>query len=372
MTSTPKPFLAAAVQSASVFLDRDATLEKSCDLIAQAGLKGAKLIVLPEAMIPGYPAWVWTLPLSRRPEVIALHRELVENAVDVPGPVTEELGRAARAAKAWVTIGVDERDSRNSRTTLFNTLLIFDDQGNLVNARRKLMPTGGERMVWAQGEAVVPRVFDTPLGRLGGLLCWENYMPLVRFALYEQGAQIHVAPTWDSSPQWIASMRHVAREGRMYVIGVSQAVRRDHIPDRFQFKDTIPLDRVWINPGNSLIVDPEGLVIAGPLAEKEDILYAEIDPGRCAGSRWIFDAAGHYNRPDLFTLVTNEAGAPRVAGALAKTAPRSRAAKKTRAAKSASSGRNGGGGARSAAKRSGRAPARASATRSRPARKGGR
>jgi nitrilase len=303
MSSSPKPFLAAAVQAASVFLDRDATLDKSCDLIAQAGLKGAKLIVLPEAMIPGYPAWVWSLPLSRRPEVIALHREMVENAVDVPGPVTEELGRAARAAGAWVAIGVDERDSHLSRTTLYNTLLIFNDRGDLVDARRKLMPTGGERMVWALGEAIVPKVFDTPLGRLGGLLCWENYMPLVRHSLYEQGAQVHVAPTWDSSEQWIASMRHIAREGRMYVIGVCQAVRRDAIPDRFKFKDTIPPERTWINPGNSLIVDPEGLVVAGPLAEKEDILYAEIDPGRCAGSRWIFDAAGHYNRPDLFTLV---------------------------------------------------------------------
>ncbi len=317
-SSTPtRPFVAAAVQAASVFLDCEASLEKACDLIAQAGVHGARLIVLPEAFVPAYPAWVWSLPLSRRPEVIALHRELVKNAVDVPGPVTERLGKAARAAGAWVAIGVDERDTRHSRSTLYNTLLVFDDRGTLVEHRRKLMPTGGERMVWAAGEAVAPMVHDTPLGRLGGLLCWENYMPLARFSLYEQGAQVHVAPTWDASEQWIASMRHVAREGRMYVIGVCQALHRDAIPDSYKFKNTFASDRAWINPGNSLIVDPEGIVIAGPLAEREDVLYAEIDPGRCAGSRWIFDAAGHYNRPDLFRFEvrTGEAGASERPGA---------------------------------------------------------
>ena len=334
MSAGPKPFLAAAVQAASVFLDQEASLEKACDLIAQAGVAGAKLIVLPEAFIPAYPAWVWTLPLNRRAEVIALHRELVENAVDVPGPVTEALGRAAKAAGAWVAIGVDERDTRHSRTTLYNTLLVFDDQGGLVEHRRKLMPTGGERMVWAAGEAVAPRVHDTPFGRLGGLLCWENYMPLARMALYDQGAQIHVAPTWDASEQWIASMRHVAREGRMYVIGVCQAVHRDAIPDRLKFKDTFPPDRQWINPGNSVIVDPEGLVIAGPLAEREDILTAEIDPGRTSGSRWIFDAAGHYNRPDLFEFAVREREAPNDA--------------KPRAARSAKAARGGASGGKSA------------------------
>jgi nitrilase len=362
-----KPYLAAAVQAAAVFIDGEASLEKACDLIAQAGVNGAKLVVLPEAMIPAYPAWVWTLPLSRRPEVIALHRELVENAVDVPGPVTERLGKAARAAGAWVAIGVDERDARHSRSTLYNTLLVFDDQGALVEHRRKLMPTGGERMVWAAGEPVAPRVHETPLGRLGGLLCWENYMPLARFSLYEQGAEVHVAPTWDASDQWIASMRHVAREGRMYVIGVCQAVHRDAIPDRYKFKDTIPLERKWINPGNSLIVDPEGSVIAGPLAEREDILYAEIDPGRAAGSRWIFDAAGHYNRPDLFEFSVRGGGAAPAERGRDTTSGRERSSA-PRAAKRARASGNG------APKRAG-AVRRAIATRrtaARPARKAGR
>lgn len=155
-------------------------------------------------------------------------------------------------------------------------------------------------------------------------------MPLARMSLYDQGAQVHVAPTWDSSEQWIASMRHVAREGRMYVIGVCQALHRDAIPDRLKFKDTYPADRQWINPGNSLIVDPEGRVIAGPLAEREDILTAEIDPGLTAGSRWIFDAAGHYNRPDLFEFAVKDGHPaeprPRTTGATSRSA---RTAKKT-------------------------------------------
>jgi len=300
MSAGSKPFLAAAVQAAPVFLDRAATVAKACDLIADAGRKGARLIVLPETFVPAYPAWVWFLPLTRRADIAALYRELVEQSVDVPGPEVERLGRAARDAHAWVAIGIDERNATSSGTTLYNTLLLFNDRGELVDRHRKLMPTGGERMVWTPGEAVPLRVHDSPLGRLGGLICWENYMPLARFSLYEQGAQIHLAPTWDKSDQWLASMRHIAREGRMYVIGVCQAIHRDQVPDRFPFKDALPADLKWINIGNSLIVDPEGAVIAGPIVEREDILLAEIDPGKTAGSRWIFDAAGHYNRPDLF------------------------------------------------------------------------
>ena len=135
-------------------------------------------------------------------------------------------------------------------------------------------------------------------------------MPLARFALYEQGAQIHLAPTWDKSEQWIASMRHIAREGRVFVISVCQALHRDAVPDRFPFKDVLPAGLEWLNVGNSLIVDPDGNVLAGPCEAKEDILYAEIDPGKASGSRWIFDAAGHYNRPDLFSFSQHGASAP--------------------------------------------------------------
>jgi nitrilase len=313
--TSPRPYLAAAVQAAPVFLDRDATVDKACALIAEAAAKGAKLIVLPEAFVPAYPAWIWTLPLTRRPDVAALHRALVENAVDVPGPEVERLAGAARAARAWVAIGVNERNSEASGTSIYNTLLLFDDQGRLVERRRKLMPTGAERMVWANGEAVPLRVHDTPLGRLSSLICWENYMPLARYALYERGAQVHLAPTWDKSDQWIAGMRHIAREGRMFVIGCCQALHRDQVPDTWPFKDTLPANAEWINVGNSLIVDPDGLLLAGPVAEQETTLFAEIDPGRSSGLRWIFDAAGHYNRTDLFTFSMRGDEAPAAAPA---------------------------------------------------------
>jgi len=325
VSRTVAPFLAAAVQAAPVFLEQEPTVEKACRLIADAAVRGAKLIVLPEAFVPGYPVWVWFLPLSRRAEVASLYRQLVENSVDVPGPVVERIGAAARAAGAWVAIGVNERNAAKSGTTLYNTLLLFNDRGELVERHRKLMATGGERLIWTHGEPVPLKVHDTPLGRMGGLICWENYMPLARFSLYEQGAQIHLAPTWDKSDQWIASMRHIAREGRVYVIGVCQALHRDQVPDRFPFKDSLPAGLDWLNVGNSMIVDPEGVVLAGPVAEREDILMAEIDPGRTAGSRWIFDVAGHYNRTDLFRfeMRAQEGG---TAGTNGEAAPKRRVA----------------------------------------------
>ncbi len=321
MSLVPRPFLAAAVQAAPVFLDRDATVEKACGLIAGAAREGARLIVLPETFVPAYPAWVWLLPPTRRADLAALYRDLVEQSVTVPGPEVERLGRAARDACAWVAIGVNERNAERSGTTRYSTLLMYDDEGRLVSRHRKLMPTGAERLVWTQGERADLKVHDTPLGRLSGLICWENYMPLARYALYAQGAQIHLAPTWDKSVQWIASMCHVAREARAWVIGCCQALHRDHVPDRLPFKDAIPRDAEWINVGNSLIVDPEGVVVAGPLAGREGILCAEIDQGRAAGSRWIFHAAGHYSRPDLFEFAVREPGGPTVRAAGRGVAP---------------------------------------------------
>jgi nitrilase len=199
-----------------------------------------------------------------------------------------------------VAIGVDEVNATRSRTTLYNTLLVFNPAGDLVSRHRKLMPTGGERMIWTPSAEADLVVRDTPIGRIGGLICWENYMPLARYELYRQGMEILLAPTWDKSDQWIASMRHIAREGRTFVIGVCQALHRDQVPDRFGFKDALPPGLQWLNVGNSLIVDPDGVVLAGPVAEREEILFAQVDAGRAAGSRWIFDAAGHYDRPDLF------------------------------------------------------------------------
>lgn len=298
----PRPVIVAAVQAAPAFLDRQATVTKACALIADAAARGARLIVLPEAFVPAYPAWVWFLPLTRRPDLAMLYGALVEQSITVPGPDTDRLGAAARAAGAWVAIGVNEVNADASRTSLYNTLLLFDDQGRLVSRHRKLMATGGERLVWAAGSDADLVVRDTPFGRLGGLICWENYMPLARYELYRQGMQIHLAPTWDKSEQWVATLRHIAREGRTWVIGCCQVLHRDQVPDRFPFKDALPAGLDWLNVGNSMIVDPDGVVVAGPVAEREEILLAEIDAGKASAARWIFDAAGHYGRPDLFRL----------------------------------------------------------------------
>jgi nitrilase len=323
----PKPgsFTIAAVQAAPVFLDRKKTVAKACDLIARAGKKGARLVVFPEAFIPAYPDWVWVIPPGRSDLEREMYGELLDQAVEVPSDATNALCRAARAAKTYVTIGINERNSEASGASVYNTLLYIDDKGQIMGKHRKLMPTSAERLVWAAGDGSTLDVFDTSLGKLGGLLCWENYMPLARYAMYAWGTQIYVAPTWDSSDGWLASLRHIAREGRCYVIGCCIAMQKKVIPERYEFKKLYPADTDWINGGNSAIVSPDGYFVAGPLVNKEDILYAEVDPRSLRDTKYWFDVAGHYARPDVFQLTINrgqnrmimdtiEAPAPRKAG----------------------------------------------------------
>lgn len=304
------PFTVAVVQHAPVFLDRDASVEKACALTAEAAAQGAKLVAFPEAFIPAYPDWVWVLPARERKALGALYAELVANAVTVPGPETERLGAAAKDVGVQLVIGVNERNAEASGSSLYNTLLFFDAGGRLYARHRKLVPTGGERLVWAMGDGSTLAVHETPLGRLCGAICWENYMPLTRYALYAWGAQLYVAATWDRGEPWLATMRHIAREGRVFVLNACMALHRDDVPDRLEFKRLYPPDRAWINAGDSAIVSPEGAFLAGPLHERHGILTAEIDPAQYAGSRWMFDAAGHYARPDLFQLTVRRAARP--------------------------------------------------------------
>ncbi|MGH2758730.1 MAG: carbon-nitrogen hydrolase family protein, partial [Actinomycetota bacterium] len=208
---------AAAVQASPVFLDREATVEKACSLVDKAAADGAGLIVFPETFVPTYPDWVWrTTPFSGH--AAALFARLLDQSVVVPSSSTDALGEAAARARAYVSIGINERDEHGS--TLYNTQLYFAPDGSLAAKHRKLMPTGGERLVWGMGDGSTLDVIDTPFGRLGGLTCWENYMPLARAALYAQGIDVYLAPTWDNSEVWVASMQHIAKEGRMFVIGV--------------------------------------------------------------------------------------------------------------------------------------------------------
>ncbi|HEU4760182.1 MAG TPA: carbon-nitrogen hydrolase family protein, partial [Dehalococcoidia bacterium] len=276
MPSQP-PFTVAAVQAAPVFLDREATLDKACRLIAEAAAAGARLIVFPESFVPAYPDWVWAVPPGDQATLNELYAELLDNAVEVPSPATDRLCRAAKDAGAYVVMGVTERNTEASGGSLYNTLLYIDPRGRVLGKHRKLVPTGAERLVWAQGDGSTLAVYDTPLGKLGGLICWENYMPLARYAMYAWGTQIYVAATWDRGEPWLSTLRHIAKEGRVYVIGCCIAQRLDGIPDRFEFKHRYyPPDREWINVGDSAIVDPDGEFIAGPVRLKEEVLYAEL------------------------------------------------------------------------------------------------
>ncbi|HEU5226285.1 MAG TPA: carbon-nitrogen hydrolase family protein [Ktedonobacteraceae bacterium] len=300
------PFKVAVVQATPVFLNRAATVSKACDLIATAGREGARLIVFPEAFIPAYPDWVWTVPSGEEEVYNELYSELLTNAVTIPSAATETLCRAAQAANAFVVMGISERNSDASGASLYNTLLYIDDQGNIMGKHRKLVPTGGERLVWAQGDGSTLQAYDTPFGKLGGLICWENYMPLARYSMYAWGTQIYVAATWDRGQPWLSTLRHIAKEGRVYVLGCCIAMRKDDIPDHFAVKQKFYAESdEWINVGDSAIVNPDGFFIAGPVRHKEEILYAELDPRQMRGPKWMLDVAGHYARPDVFELIVH-------------------------------------------------------------------
>lgn len=298
-----QPFKVAAVQAAPAFLNLNATLDKACRLIEEAAKGGATLVAFPEAFVPGYPLWVWFMPPGHTHPLRAVYAELHRNSVSVPGPAVDRLAQAAGDCGVTVAIGVNERNSEASDSTLYNTLLYLGADGKVMGKHRKLIPTAGERLVWGQAAGSDLEVFDLPFGRLGGLLCWENYMPLARYTLAAWGEQIHLAPTWDRGEPWISSMRHIAKENRSFVIASCQAFHKDDIPDTFEFKaEYLGGVEGWINPGLSLIVDPDGKIVAGPLEEEEGILYAEIEPHQLVGPRWQFDVAGHYARPDVFEL----------------------------------------------------------------------
>jgi nitrilase len=208
-------------------------------------------------------------------------------------------------------MGLNERNAQASNASLYNTLLYIDPEGNLLGKHQKLVPTAPERMVWAQGDGSTLEVYDTSMGKLSGLICWENYMPLARYALYAWGTQIYVAPTWDNGEPWLSTLRHIAKEGRTYVVGCSIAMRKEDIPDQFEFKAKYYSEvGKWINKGGSAIVSPDGKFVAGPLNEEEGIIYAEVDPRQMRAPKWNLDIAGHYARPDVFQLSVSKEDRP--------------------------------------------------------------
>jgi nitrilase len=297
----------AIVQAPPVMLDREQTLQRAVEYIERAAGEDATLVVFPEAFVPGYPAWIWRLrpggdwDLSER-----LHSRLLAQAVDLQRGDLQPLLDAARRHRVTVLCGIEERDGDLSRTTLYNTYVVIGPDGTLLNRHRKLMPTNPERMVWGFGDAAGLNVVETPSGRIGTLICWENYMPLARYALYAQGVEIYVAPTYDSGDDWIESLRHIAREGGCWVIGSGNLLRgSDMLTEAVDLAGLYPDPEEWVNPGDSVIIAPGGELVAGPLRNADGLLFAEIEVDKVGSARRTLDTAGHYARPDLFQLQVN-------------------------------------------------------------------
>ena len=304
----------AVVQAASILFDRKATIEKACRLIGEAAAQGAKFILFPEAFIPAYPRGLsfGMVVGSRSPEGRRIWQRYWENSVEIPGPATEILSDTVRENGVYMSIGVIERDSQFSRGTLFCTLLYFGPDGQLLGKHRKLKPTGAERLVWGEGDGSTLQVFDTDLGKIGGLICWENYMPLARMAIYGKGVEIYLAPTADQRDTWQATLRHIACEGRCFVLGCNQFVTKDMYPDDLEGLDELNSQPEVICRGGSSIISPFGEVLAGPLYDREGILYTELDMTEIIRSKVDFDVTGHYARPDVFQLIINEEPMPPV------------------------------------------------------------
>ncbi len=303
---------AAVVQAAPVLFNKSKTLDKACELISQAAGQGAQLVLLPEAFVPAYPRGLsfGAVVGSRSLEGRKLWQRYWQNAVEVPGPATAQLGAAAKEASVFLAIGVVEREKAMHGSTLYCTLLYFGPDGKLLGKHRKLKPTGSERLIWGEGDGSTLEVIQTDFGRIGGLICWENYMPLARSAIYQKGVEIYLAPTADSRETWQSTMRHIACEGRCFVLGCNQFVRKDMYPADLEGIEELTQQPEIICRGGSVIVSPLGEILAGPLFDEEGILLAELDLADIARSKLDFDVVGHYARPDVFQLSVNEGPRP--------------------------------------------------------------
>ena len=300
------PTKVAVIQKPPVLLDRDATIVKAIDAIDEAADAGASLLVFPEAWIPGYPTWIWRLKPGGDVALSGeIHARLRRNAVDIERGDLQPLQNAASRRGVTIVVGLHEIDSRFSGTTLFNTVVVIGPDGTILNRHRKLMPTNPERMIWGMGDASGLRVVDTPAGRLGCLICWESYMPLARYALYAQRIDILVNPTWDNGEVYLATLRHIAREGGCWVIGTATAMQGSDVPADFPERDRLFKPEEWINDGDAVVIKPGGGVEAGPLNREKGILYAEIDTEAAGRARRSLDVCGHYSRPDIFSLSVN-------------------------------------------------------------------
>jgi len=298
----------AIVQNSPVYLNKAATIQKAVSLVNEVAENKANLVIFPEAYISGYPSWIWRLrPGGDWDRNEKLHSMLLDSAISLDSDDLQPLFDAAKKNNITIVCGIHEKDSNLSKATLYNTVVVIGPNGQLLNRHRKLMPTNPERMVWGFGDASGLTVVDTPCGRIGTLICWENYMPLARYALYAQGIEIYIAPTYDSGDGWIGTMQHVAREGCCWVVGCGNAIKGCDFPDNLPGKAELYSDPdEWVNPGDSVVIAPGGNIVAGPMRNEQGILYAEIDNKSVSLARRTMDVVGHYARPDIFTLHVNK------------------------------------------------------------------
>jgi nitrilase len=299
----------AVVQAGAIPYDPERSVDKACSLLSEAADTGAKIAVFPEGFISAYPKGLEFGARfgMRLPEGRDEFERYWRSAIDVPGPETDRLGKAARDNHMYLVIGVIER----AVGTLYCTALFFAPDGSLLGKHRKLMPTAMERLTWGFGDGSTLPVFNTPIGKIGSVICWENYMPMLRMAMYSKGIQLYCAVTADDRDMWIPSMRHIAYEGRCFVLSSCQYIKRNDYPDHYMPIHGNDPDTVLIR-GGSCIIDPFGEILAGPDYEKECILTAEIDLGDIARGKYDLDVVGHYARPDIFRLHVNESPMPAV------------------------------------------------------------
>lgn len=296
-------FTAAVVQTASVAFDPAKTVEKVADYTRQAAGKGARLVVFPEAFVGGYPKGLdfGARIGSRTPAGRESFRIYYDGAIEVPGTHTRRLGEIAALAAVHLVVGVIERD----QGTLYCTVLFFAPDGSMLGKHRKLMPTASERLVWGFGDGSTLPVYDTPLGKLGSVICWENYMPMLRMTMFSKGIQLYCAPTADDRETWISTMRHIALEGRCFVLSSCQFARRSDYPAGYAIEGNPAPDTIMMR-GGSCIIGPLGQILAERCYDQDKILTAEIDLADIARGKFDFDVAGHYARPDVFRLMVNE------------------------------------------------------------------
>lgn len=296
-------FKVAAVQATPAYLDREATLDIVVEQVRAAGIAGTDLVVFPESFVPGYPDWVWRRKPWGDDEWYARFQD---QAIEIPGPALDKVCVAAADAGVWVALGITERSSSG---TLYNAVVYIDSTGRVAGLHRKLVATGAERLIWGNGRGPMLTVVDIGGVRVGSLICWENYMPLARAALYQKGIDVLLSPTWDNSAEWVPTLQHIAKEGRVFVVGVSAYLRGCDVPRDLPGADDLYGDADdYLSRGNTTIVAPGGEVLEGPLVGQQGTVTATLDLDLVAAGRRAFDPTGHYARPDVLTLTIHPSG----------------------------------------------------------------